>query len=1134
MPSWPAGSRGLGLILLGLLLAMPLGSVSARRAGSHAGQSPSNPSKGASEAHAPFLAKVTAKLSRADGQQEGDQFGRAVAVAGDVAVVGAYLDEEHGSDAGAAHIFVRHGDSWFAQQKLLGDPQQRFGRAVAVAGDFIAIGAPQAPDTDGTKRGAVYVFKRRGSTWEQQQKLTTPSGLQGDAFGSSLALNEFHLLVGAPADESRPGSAYVFVQEGESWTHDTTLRASDEADNNQFGHAVALAGNLSVVGAPLERRDGTQAGAAYVFERRSSQPQGATWTETKRLLASSGAVENQFGFSVAIHGETILVGAPLDTPSDPGGAAYAFARGPCDWTEAKKLVVPSDVREKARFGHAVALHAGTAIVAAPGGAVAPKSVVYSFMVEERRHRQRLTTTAPRSVGKIGDTVAFDGRTLLLGADSNDGFALAFARVGSDFAEPTRLTPWGGSALREFGRTVAVSGNTAVIGGSESRSVNQAVYVFVRDDRSSTWNQQAVLVPPEAAESTFGAAVSIKGDILVVGAPNDSEAAFRAGAAYVFMRDDGEWTLVRKLLASDATTRDNLGAAVAVRDDNVVLIGAPRAGPDGAEFGAAYVFRAADSSGWQNDVSEHKLTAADGSNLAWFGEAVAITEEFAVVGASGALGGGAAYVFTSQETSWVEEARIVASDQVRGQAFGRAVAASGSTILVGTIALADAWGHNLGGSAYMFVHAGSTTTQLQRLSPPDLEPGDLFGCSVAVADDIAVVGARGDDDGGAEAGAAYVFDRGQAAWTQRPAKLTAPDASPKAFLGIGVAADGSLAIAGAAYAAEYGLSNSGSAYAFDLANALLPRGAPCNTDTDCEGGFCVEGICCDTRCEGADAECVSCQEALKADGSPDGTCGVVSSGVACGPVPAMCRGRDEVLLAPVCNGEGRCEARAAPCADGFACVAGCCAGACTVDDVLDHERCAASHFCQPSGNCTLDRQGGMECEFNDQCASGLCDTGRCTASPDCEDDEDCSRGGVCRDAQCVPVGTGCDEDGGCPRSVPSCADAPCGAPRCSENEPWKLIHPDGSRTSCAPYLCDRTTQACPHTCADTSACDEGFTCVDHTCVPPTTAAEGCGCRLARGSDPHAGSYTLMALWLLGGGACYRRCRTRRRNERRHRR
>jgi hypothetical protein len=298
-------------------------------------------------------------------------FGAAVSMSGDSAVFGAYGVE---AKKGAAYVFVSDGASWTEQQKLTvatGVAFDYFGQSAAIDGDTVVVGAYGHDHSLVTDPGAAYVFTRSGTTWSLEQELTADSPDDDDWFGYSVAIDGDTIVVGAleveAASPYRSGSAYVFTRSGSTWTQSQKLNGSGGADDRNFGASVDIDGDTVVVGANRANEMGIdRAGAAYVFTG-----SGGIWTEQQRLTASDPAEFAGFG-KVAIDGDTVLVGADLADVDGVyrAGKAYVFVRVGGVWSEQQKLVA-GQPQDQAQVGYAVALSSELAFVAAPFADVGP-------------------------------------------------------------------------------------------------------------------------------------------------------------------------------------------------------------------------------------------------------------------------------------------------------------------------------------------------------------------------------------------------------------------------------------------------------------------------------------------------------------------------------------------------------------------------------------------------------------------------------------------------------------------------------------------------------------------------------------------------------------------------------------------
>jgi hypothetical protein len=422
--------------------------------------------------------------------------------------------------------------------------EAQFGLAVAVSGDTLAIGSPGEPsnatgidgnqaNTSAAYAGAVYVFKRSGGTWAPQAYIKPSNTRAFFYFGSALALDGDTLVVGAQGEDSNArgvnqnqantsatnaGAAYVFTRSGATWSQQAYIKASNTASGNEFGYAVALAGDTLVVGSPYE---------------------------------DSGA--------------TGIDGNQNDTSAMWAGSAYVFTRSGTTWSQAA-YVKASNTRDRAFFGCSVAISGNTAVV-----------------------------------GSFGERGAATGvnQSQADGGLMNAGAAYVFTRSGSTWSQQAYVKSSNTRAGPRFGNAVSISGDTAAVGAREENSGatgvngNQAdtsaagagaVYVFART--GTAWSQEAyVKAANTRADAWFGNAVSLAGDVLVVGSPRESinatglngnpldASAQYSGAAYAFTRTSGAW--IQRVYVKGKETRPNgaVGHSVALQG-GTLAVGAP--------------------------------------------------------------------------------------------------------------------------------------------------------------------------------------------------------------------------------------------------------------------------------------------------------------------------------------------------------------------------------------------------------------------------------------------------------------------------------------------------------------------------------------------------------------------------------
>ena len=373
----------------------------------------------------PTLAQFEfAKLLPSDGLK-GDGFGYSVAICGDAAVIGAWFDDDH---AGSAYVYRYDGLNWVQEAKLWASDRAAsdlFGWSVDISGEVVVVGAIRDADA-GTFTGSAYIFRFDGSRWVEEQKLLASDYAYWDEFGFSVAISGDVAVIGAIRNDDKDpncGSAYVFRFDGSRWVEEQKLLASDGATEDHFGNSVAISGNTAVVGAYLHDNP-SNSGAAYVFCF-----DGSNWVEEQKLLGSDTTYADHFGSSVAISGDTIVVGAYGDDNAEPdniycnSGSAYVFRFNGSNWIEEAKLQIP-DSKCGNQFGWTVDISDDAIIVGGPdghwGSTCGPGSA-YVFRLDgsDWIRAAKLSGSDTSYGDHFGWSVGLSGDTALIGADWDD-------------------------------------------------------------------------------------------------------------------------------------------------------------------------------------------------------------------------------------------------------------------------------------------------------------------------------------------------------------------------------------------------------------------------------------------------------------------------------------------------------------------------------------------------------------------------------------------------------------------------------------------------------------------------------------------------------------------------------------------
>jgi VWFA-related protein len=399
------------------------------------------------------------------------------------------------------------------------------------------------------------------------------------------------------------GAAAPRAVQTTSPTQQDRLAPVDGDSGDRFGVSVALYNSTAIIGAHYDEPNGRRAGSAYVFER-----SGGGWRQQAKLTPTDGDAGDRFGASVAVDGSTALVGAFRD--EDPNGrragSAYVFDSSGGNWRQQAKLT-PADGDGGDRFGASVAVDGSTALVGAfndedPNGTGAGSAYVFDGSGGNWRQQAKLTPADGDGGDGFGQSVALDGLTALVGANTdedpngrNAGSAYVFDGSGGDWRQQAKLTPADGDSDDQFGWKVALDGSTALVGawGDEDPNGRRAGSAYVFDGSGGGWRQQAKLTPTDGdAGDRFGISVALNGSTALVGANNDEDPkGTDGGSAYVFDGSGGGWRQQAKLVGAPPShdSGDQFGGAVAL-DGTTALVGAWfDEDPNGRRAGSAYAF-----------------------------------------------------------------------------------------------------------------------------------------------------------------------------------------------------------------------------------------------------------------------------------------------------------------------------------------------------------------------------------------------------------------------------------------------------------------------------------------------------------------------------------------------------------------
>jgi len=754
---------------------------------------------------------------QADDAEGGDYFGYSLGISGSYITVGAYKEDTSYSNAGSAYVYTIGTDSSIAQlaklQSNIPEENAYFGKSVAIADDYIAIGAYRE-DTQASDAGSAYIFKRNSDSNISQLATLQADDVAADAdFGRSIAIEDDYIVVGAYGDNDDTGSAYVFKRNDDtSFTQIAKLEAEDGSVDDRFGRSVAMDGNYIVVGAYEDDVSYTDEGSAYIFEKESDD----TFSQIKKMQAYDAEEDDFFANSVAISGNDIIIGTPeknINSVSE-AGAAYLISLDPQDsiyfyegtaidvnysesLTNTNEVYIfngvtpnndtisysiggddsgsfimednalfyaavedyenPSDSDMDNNYNLSILATSSSGITQTLSMNIALEDS-FLFTIADLQADDATTGTG------LGDSLAIDGDYFVAGADES---VYLFKKNSNDYNDVTQIAKLESNDAQSgdnFGSSVSIDGNYIVVGAytwdhNSSMTGSGSAYVFKRESDTSVVQIAKLEDTTPNKEDYFGISVSISGEYIVVGSYLDDTTHTSAGSVFMYkIVSDSNVTELSEIQPEDIQGSDYFGSSVAMNGDYIVA-GAPKEDTNATDAGSAYVFQRISDT---NITQIAKIQASNPTDSARFGTSVAIDNKYIVVGArygNGDINGtGSAYLFKrNSDTDISQISQLIATDSQESDYFGSTVAISGDYITIG--APFNTSKGNYAGSAYLFKRNSDATDDAQQVSiltDDTTTAFDYYGTSVAIDGNTVLVGAPLTDTVADGAGSVYVY------------------------------------------------------------------------------------------------------------------------------------------------------------------------------------------------------------------------------------------------------------------------------------------------------------------------------------------------------------------------------------------
>ncbi len=694
----------------------------------------------------------------AEGQPPFGQFGTAIAMDGDMAVIGARYEARGTIPLGAAYVFEFDGTRWTQTARLVQEDStsiRRFGASVALQGDVIAIGAPNS-DIFAPGPGTVFVYRRVEDQWQLEQRLAPGSG--GSGVGSALNLSGDRLAVNGPSSRS----IWLYRHTGSAWVFEQRLAVPPVAEGNSNFGARSMEGSvLAATGIVRDDRSRFVEASVLVFRRHEGH-----WT-LEQTLPSPTDVDIEFGEPILIHDGRILFATSLqqvlvyEQTSDQG------------WMQTSVLEVDG-------LGQSMAHADGTLAFATTGESVTScKNGSVSLYQDHGAgwtciNRLVAAGVCPRAqFGRAihaGEVLATNGRQMLVGAIWDRTDSVTTGAVYAFDVKP-RTADCNDNGVDDACEIASGADRDCDANGQLDSCDLASGAAFDRNHNGAldVCDPPELVVPRELAslsqESTVYD-VAFQGNLAVVGAPFAQPSDDVSGAAFVYRRIRGQWRLDATLTGDPEQLRDRFGYAVAVQG-STLFVGAPRAVADDGTFGAVHVYRR--MGGRWREIERLRMPA---TRLAEeFGVSLDVFGDTLAVGSPGSRAGGgipgSVYLFRRAGMGWRLETALKARESSRNSFFGVSVAIEGYQLLVGDHEyFASEWRYGGPGSVVTFQRKDGTWVEGATLRSTNGSSRELFGASVDISSGVAVVGVPVRTGRACQEGAAHVYAFIDGHWVER--------------------------------------------------------------------------------------------------------------------------------------------------------------------------------------------------------------------------------------------------------------------------------------------------------------------------------------------------------------------------------
>lgn len=600
----------------------------------------------------------------------------------------------------ASYIVKFNGSSWAQEAKLSASSGSSSG-SVAIDSDWAVVGLSEGV------AGQIKIFRREGSTWSHFSTHDSPNANFTDGFGVSVDISGNLIAVGAIGVNNK-GRVYIYRFDGSTWSLASHVEASDGADWDEFGKRVALSGHKLAVSAPARS---TNAGMVYTYHL-----EGANWVEKSILDDPTPEANSEYGRSISIQGDYLIVGVK-GIAGNTSGEAHVYRYTGSIWTNILSYAPTNDINSY--YGMGTAIDGETIFVSdyfdADNGSGA--GAFYARKLNSDAVSNTNLAASDSAVGNsLGGAIAAFGNMFIAGDRSNNsniGAAYVFRKGVASWSQNAKLTPSDGTNADYFGTSVAMYGNLVAVGSPESdpNGFTSAGSVYIYRYNGTTWAETKIspAIDSSFEYGEFGRAVDLDGETLIVGAAGDDTQAANAGKVYVYGYDGTNWSKKAELVASDGQAGTSFGSDVAIKG-NTIVASASTASNGSYTTGAVYVFQF-DGTNW-NQVQKITPPGTVG-NLDLFADldlddgVLVVASLFSDIAGTNS---GSLYFFHHNGTQFVHKS----THQVSGAAANQNIV--GVSIFGGTAVVGQDQANGSYGKQYVFKFNGTSWSESTSHSP----------------------------------------------------------------------------------------------------------------------------------------------------------------------------------------------------------------------------------------------------------------------------------------------------------------------------------------------------------------------------------------------------------------------------------